>query len=181
MSSDKYIILDRDGVINKDSPNHIKSADEWIPIPGSLEAIKLLTENNYHVVIISNQSGINRGIISYSNFVQIINKMNKEINDSGGKIDLFYYCPDAPTTKSKDRKPNAGMFLDLSNRLGISLEECYSIGDSPRDIIASQKAGCIPIAVRTGNGKKIEEDEDLVVPIFDNLFQAVEYILANEK
>ena len=82
MSSDKYIILDRDGVINKDSPNHIKSADEWIPIPGSLEAIKLLTENNYHVVIISNQSGINRGIISYYNFVQIINKMNKEINDS---------------------------------------------------------------------------------------------------
>ena len=73
------------------------------------------------------------------------------------------------------------MFLDLSHRLGISLDECYSIGDSPRDIVASQKAGCIPIAVRTGNGKKIEEDEALVVPIFDNLLQAVKYILANEK
>jgi len=181
VSTNKYIILDRDGVINKDSPNHIKSADEWIPIPGSLEAIKLLTENNYHVAVISNQSGINRDIIPYASFVQIINKMNKKINDSGGRIDLFYYCPDIPTSKSKDRKPNPGMFLDLSRRLGISLDECYSIGDSPRDIVASQKAGCIPIAVRTGNGKKIEEDEDLVVPIFDNLLQAVKYILANEK
>lgn len=181
MSKQKYIILDRDGVINKDSAEHIKSPDEWLSIPKSLEAIKLLTENNYHIVVISNQSGINRGIISYENFIKITNKMNTEINDSGGRIDLFYYCPDTPKSKSKDRKPNPGMFLDLSNRLGISLEDCYSIGDSPRDIIASQKAGCKPIAVRTGNGKKIEDDESLLVPIFDDLFHAVEYILKNDK
>ncbi len=181
MSKQKYIILDRDGVINEDSAEYIKSSDEWTPIPRSLEAIKLLTENNFHIAVISNQSGINRGIISYKDFVDISNKMHQQVIDSGGKIDMFYYCPDTSTTKSKYRKPNPGMFLDLASRLGISLEDCYSIGDSPRDIIASQKAGCKPIAVRTGNGKKIEDDDDLLVPIFDDLFDAVKYVLENDK
>ncbi len=181
MSRQKYIILDRDGVINKDSTEYIKSPDEWIPIPRSLEAIKLLTENNFHITVISNQSGINRGIIPYKDFININNKMHQEVMNSGGRIDMFYYCPDTPTVKSEFRKPNPGMFLDFANRLEISLEDCYSIGDSPRDIIASQKAGCKAIAVRTGNGKKIEEDEDLLVPIFNDLFDAVKYVLENEK
>mgnify|MGYP001200145578 CR=1 FL=1 len=181
MSIQKYIILDRDGVINKDSAEHIKSPDEWMPIPRSLEAIRLLTENNFHITVISNQSGINRGIISYKNFIGISNKMHQEIIDNGGKIDMFYYCPDTPTTKSKYRKPNPGMFLDFASRLGILLEDCYSIGDSPRDIIASQKVGCKAIGVRTGNGKKIEENDDLLVPIFDDLFDAAKYVLENDK
>ena len=83
MSIQKYIILDRDGVINKDSAEHIKSPDEWMPIPRSLEAIRLLTENNFHITVISNQSGINRGIISYKNFIGISNKMHQEIIDNG--------------------------------------------------------------------------------------------------
>ena len=181
MSEHKHIILDRDGVINKDTTDYIRTPDEWIPLPRSLEAIKLLTENNFHITVISNQSGINRGIISFENFIAINNKMHQEITDSGGKIDIFYYCPDTPKEKSKNRKPNPGMFIDLARRLGISLKDCYSIGDSPRDIIASQKAGCKPIAVRTGNGKKIEDDNNLLVAIFDDLFDAVKYVLANDK
>ena len=93
MNNQKYIILDRDGVINIDSPNYIKSADEWNAIPKSLEAIKKLTENEYQVIIISNQSGLGRGIISYNDFIQINLKMLKQINRIGGSVLAILYCP----------------------------------------------------------------------------------------
>ena len=181
MNNQKYIILDRDGVINIDSPNYIKSADEWNAIPKSLEAIKKLTENEYQVIIISNQSGLGRGIISYNDFIQINLKMLKQINRIGGSVLAILYCPSLPTDNSVNRKPGIGMFSEITERLNISLKECYSIGDSPRDIEASLSSKCKPLGLRTGNGKDIENNFKYDIPMFNDLSDAVDYVIKNDK
>ncbi len=175
----KYIILDRDGVINKDSDDYIKSADEWQAIPRSIDAIKKLTDNNFQVIIITNQSGIERGLISPLDFMQINNKMLNMIDRAGGSIAAILYCPSLPTSKNPNRKPGPGMFMDIAERLNIQLSNCYAIGDSPRDIEASLAAKCMPLAVRTGNGSKIENKSKLKIPIFDDLYDAVDFVLNN--
>ncbi len=180
MKEQKYIILDRDGVINYDSNDYIKSADEWIPIPRSLDAIKILTENDYFIIVISNQAGIKKKIITYKNFIEIYNKMVNVIHNHAGNIGLFSYCPDS-NNKSYNRKPNPGMFLDVAERMKINLSSTYSIGDTPRDLFASIESGCIPIGVRTGNGQQIEKEKKLKVLMFDDLLDAVEYIIKNDK
>ena len=173
----KHIIIDRDGVINYDSDDYIKTPDEWIPIDGSIEAIKLLTDSGFNIYIITNQSGINRGIIKYSDFVEINKKMMKIISSNGGEIAAMTYCPSRPDEHDPCRKPETGMFMDISERFNFKLEGCYSIGDSPRDIEASIKSGCQAIAVRTGNGNLIEKNNIHNVKIFDNLLAAVKHII----
>ncbi len=179
MNNHKYIILDRDGVINIDSSNYIKSSDEWNAIPKSLEAIKKLTEHEYQIIIISNQSGLGRGIISYSDFIQINLKMLRQINRIGGSILAVLYCPNVPTDESINRKPGTGMFIDIARRLNISLKECYSIGDSPRDIEASLLSKCKPLGLRTGNGRDIENNFKYDIPMFNDLNDAVDYVIKN--
>ncbi len=180
MKQQKYIILDRDGVINYDSNNYIKTADEWTPIPRSLEGIKLLSEKDYFIIIISNQSGLTRKIITYKNFSEIYSKMIRSVEDHGGNIGIFSYCSDS-NDKSFNRKPNPGMFLDIAERMKIDLKKTFSIGDSPRDLFASIESGCIPIGVRTGNGHQIEKEKKLNVLMFDDLLDAVKYIIKNDK
>ena len=175
----KYIILDRDGVINTDSTNYIKCPDEWEPIPNSLQAIKKLSDNNFNVIIISNQSGVDRGLISPLNFIQINTKMITMIEKSGGLISAILYCPSLPSVDNPNRKPNPGMYFDIAKRMNINLSDCYSIGDSPRDIQASLAAGCKPLAVRTGNGASIEKNNQYNVPIFDDLLDAVDSVVLN--
>ena len=175
----KYIILDRDGVINYDSPDYIKSPDEWEPIARSLKAIKKLTDNNFNIIIISNQSGVDRGLISPLNFIEINTKMITMIEKSGGTISAVLYCPSLPSEDNPNRKPNPGMYFDIAERMNINLPDCYSVGDSPRDIQASLAAGCKPIAVRTGNGALIEYDNQYNVPIFDDLLDAVDSVVLN--
>ena len=180
MNNQKYIILDRDGVINIDSPSYIKSAEEWNAIPNSLEAIKKLTEHEYHIIIISNQSGLGRGIIPYSDFIQINLKMLSQISKAGGSILSILYCPSLPTDKCFNRKPAPGMFNEIARRLNISSEECYSIGDSPRDMDASLLSKCKPLGLRTGNGRLIENDSNYNIPMFNDLADAVEYVIKND-
>tara|TARA_Y100000817_G_scaffold303121_1_gene284758 strand:+ start:1214 stop:1750 length:537 start_codon:yes stop_codon:yes gene_type:complete len=177
MSEMKHIILDRDGVINHDSSEHIRNADEWVPIEGSLEAIRLLTESNFKIYIATNQSGINRGIINYANFIEINIKMMNLINHSGGEIAAIAYCPYTAEENSPLRKPNNGMYVNLAKRFNFDLHECYSIGDSPRDIEASIKSGCKTLGVKTGNGRDILKNNIHKVKIFDNLLKAVKNIL----
>ena len=179
MISQKHIFLDRDGVINKDSDDYIKTADEWEAIPRSIDAIKKLSDNNFQVIIISNQSGIDRGLISPLDFMQINNKMLSAVDKAGGSIAAILYCPSLPTAINPNRKPNPGMFLDIAERMNIKLSNCYAIGDSPRDVEASIDAKCIPLAVRTGNGYKIENNNKFKVPIFDDLYDAVDFVLKN--
>ena len=129
MISQKFIILDRDGVINADSDDYIKSADEWEAIPRSVDAIKKLSDNNFQVIIISNQSGIERGLISPLDFIQINIKMISAIDRAGGSISAILYCPSLPTSIDPNRKPSPGMFIDIASRMNIKLSNCYAIGD----------------------------------------------------
>ena len=178
MNLHKFIILDRDGVINYDSSDYIKSPKEWRPIPQSIEAIKLLTDNDFNIIIITNQSGINRGIISYQAFTEINMKMLDVINKAGGSIHSILYCPHTPDENSKMRKPLPGMFIEASSRFNFDPKKTFAIGDSPRDIQAAKDANCIPLAVRTGNGEQIEKHNKYKVKIFDDLKCAVDFVIS---
>jgi D-glycero-D-manno-heptose 1,7-bisphosphate phosphatase len=153
----KLVILDRDGVINYDSPQFIKGPDEWKPIPGSLEAIAQLTQAGYRVVVATNQSGIGRGLFDMATLNAINAKMHKAVNAAGGRIEAIFYCPDTAESASSYRKPAPGMFLEIGERLSTPLEGVPAIGDSLRDLEAAVAVGARPILVLTGKGQKTRE------------------------
>ncbi len=176
----KFIILDRDGVINFDSKNYIKNKSEWTPIPRSLEAINLLTKNSYKILIVSNQSGVKRKLISYPDLLEIQSKLLSLCHQKGGKIFATFYCYDLPEMSSINRKPKPGMYLELSKRLNIDLSNIFSIGDSPRDILAAEAAGCKPLGVKTGNGDEIEKNMPHI-QMFDDLYDAATFVIEHDK
>ena len=154
----KLIILDRDGVINEDSPNYIKSVDEWHPITGSCEAIQKLNKAGYIVAVASNQSGIGRGLYDEHTYKDIERKMQQTVSQSGGKIDYISYCPHTPEDKCLCRKPQPGMLIEIARHYDLPCRECVFVGDSMRDIQAARNAGCQPALVLTGNGWKTRDD-----------------------
>jgi D-glycero-D-manno-heptose 1,7-bisphosphate phosphatase len=165
------IILDRDGVINEDSDDYIKSPEEWHPIEGSLEAITTLSKNGYQVVVATNQSGIGRKLFTIDALNAIHMKMESHLAQFGGVIDAIFFCPHLPKDGCSCRKPNPGLYNDISERLRIPLNKVYCVGDKMTDIKAIQSAGGKPILVRTGKGQS-EIDQGLVpegIPIYDNL------------
>tara|TARA_Y100000992_G_C21270979_1_gene496818 strand:+ start:2095 stop:2655 length:561 start_codon:yes stop_codon:yes gene_type:complete len=180
MLNHKYIILDRDGVINHDSPAYVKSPQEWKPIKRSLEAISLLTKNSYRILLVSNQAGVSRGIIRYEDLTQIHNKFVSSCLEHGGKIFLTYYCYDHPDSNSNKRKPQPGMYLDIADRLGINLSDVFAVGDSPKDMIAALSSGCKPLGVKTGNGSEIKNQMP-EVNLFNDLYDAAEYVIDYDK
>ena len=180
MLSHKYIILDRDGVINHDSPAYIKNPQEWRPIKRSLEAISLLTKNSYRILLLSNQAGVSRGIIKYENLIKIHNKFISSCIDHGGNIFSTYYCYDHPDTNSTRRKPQSGMYLEIADRLGINLSDVFAIGDSPKDMIAALSSGCKPLGVKTGNGSEIKDQMPEII-LFNDLYDAAEYVIDYDK
>ena len=149
----KTIILDRDGVVNQDSDEFIKSVEEWLPIPGSLEAIALLHRHDYRVVVISNQSGVARGLFSLATLNQIHRHMLAETRKKGGLIEAIFFCPHGPDDGCNCRKPLTGMYKDVANRLKIEMNGVPAIGDSMRDLQAARDAGALPVLVSTGKGK----------------------------
>lgn len=173
------VILDRDGVINADSPDYIKNESEWHALPGSLEAISRLHHAGYRVVVISNQSGIGRGKFSVEQLNAIHQKLMTHLDQYGGGIDAILYCPHAPEESCQCRKPRPGLFQDLARRLGTSLAGVPAIGDKETDIEAARAAGARPILVRTGNGRELEQSGRLPagVPVFDDLRAAVDHLL----
>jgi D-glycero-D-manno-heptose 1,7-bisphosphate phosphatase len=150
----KLVILDRDGVINFDSEQFIKSPAEWKPIPGSLEAIAKLNHAGYRVVIASNQSGVGRGLFDMGALNAINDKMYRALAQVGGRIDALFYCPHAAETNCECRKPRPGMFLDIAQRFNVDLSDVPSVGDSLRDLQAAAAVGAQPILVLTGKGRK---------------------------
>ena len=152
MHRSKLIILDRDGVINHDSGTFIKSPEEWIPIAGSLEAIARLCRENYRVVVITNQSGISRGLLTVNTLNRIHQKMLNQLGHVGGEISAIFFCPHSAVDKCSCRKPKPGMFRELSGRLNCNLSEVYAVGDSLRDLQAAHAAGAKPVLVKTGKG-----------------------------
>jgi D-glycero-D-manno-heptose 1,7-bisphosphate phosphatase len=174
------IILDRDGVINEDSDAFIKSAAEWRPIPGSLEAIARFNRSGYSVVVASNQSGIGRRLFGLAALNAIHARMRRELAELGGRIDAIFFCPHHPEAGCDCRKPQDGMFRQIAERFQVDLRGVPAVGDSHRDLQAARSAGASPILVRTGKGKKVEDIARAEgVPIFANLAAVADAILGH--
>jgi D-glycero-D-manno-heptose 1,7-bisphosphate phosphatase len=172
----KLIILDRDGVINQDSDLYIKSPEEWIPLPGSLEAIARLNQWGYRVVVCTNQSGIGRGLYGMDTLNAIHDKMIKMASHAGGSIDAIFFCPHTNADNCDCRKPKAGMLKEIAARYNVDLTGVPVVGDSLRDLESAVAVGGQPILVLTGKGKKTQLDPALPSHtfVFANLAAAVQ-------
>lgn len=157
----KLIILDRDGVINVDSEQFIKSPDEWKPIPGALEAIARLNQWGWRVVVASNQSGVGRGLFGMDTLNAINDKMVRSLAQVGGRLDAIFFCPHAADSTCECRKPKPGLFLQIAERFNVDLKGVPCVGDSLRDLQAGVSAGCQPYLVLTGKGEKTRESPEL--------------------
>ena len=177
----KLIILDRDGVINEDSDDYIKSPDEWNPIPGSLDAISRLNHAGYHVAVASNQSGIARGYFDLETLSAMHNKMNELLSQSGGQVDAVFFCPHGPKDGCDCRKPMPGLLNEISVRFQTSLDDVLFVGDTISDIKAANAAGAKPVIVRTGKGErtiqKLAENGLEDIPVYDDLSDVVNTLL----
>ena len=157
----KLVILDRDGTINHDSDEYIKSPAEWRPIKGSLEAIARLTHAGYRIAVATNQSGIARGLLDTRTLFAIHDTLLRALALVGGRIDAFFFCPHAADAGCQCRKPQPGMLLEVARRFNVSLEETYMVGDALRDLEAAAAAGARPVLVLTGKGAKTRDEGKL--------------------
>lgn len=176
----KFVILDRDGVINQDSDQFIKNPDEWKPIPGSLEAIARLNQAGYRVVVASNQSGVGRGLFDMAMLNSIHAKMHKLVAQSGGRIEAVFFCPHPADSACTCRKPKPGLLQEISTRYHLELKGVPAIGDSLRDLEAAAVVGARPILVLTGKGRSTLEAGGLPegVAVHADLAEAVQALLA---
>ena len=157
----KLVILDRDGTINSDSDDFVKTPEEWMPLPGALEAIARLNHAGWHVVIASNQSGLGRGLFDVASLNAIHAKMHKMLASVGGRIDAVFYCPHSPEESCTCRKPLPGLFEQIGARFGVQLKGVPTAGDSLRDLQAGASAGCEPHLVLTGKSAQYRSDSGL--------------------
>jgi len=154
----KLVILDRDGTINHDSDDYIKSVAEWRPIPGSLEAIARLTQAGYRVAVATNQSGIARGLFDTSTLIAIHDTLQRAAHQAGGRIDAFVFCPHAADAGCRCRKPQAGMLLEVARRFNVSPADAWMVGDAQRDLEAAAAAKARPVLVLTGKGEATRKE-----------------------
>ena len=178
----KLIILDRDGVINYDSDQFIKSPDEWRPIPGSLEAIARLNHAGFRVVVATNQSGLGRGLFDTTTMIAVHDKLYKALAQVGGRIDAVFFCPHAADAGCDCRKPKPGLLIEIGQRFGIELTGVPCIGDSLRDLQAAEAVGAQPILVLSGKGEKTLRQGDFPknTIIFPDLAFAATALLAGD-
>ena len=174
----KLVILDRDGTINYDSDQYIKSPAEWRPIPGSLEAIGRLTQAGYRIVVATNQSGIARGLFDTATLISIHDTLQRAAAQAGGRVDAFFFCPHAADSTCECRKPKPGMVLEVARRFNVSLADTYMVGDTLRDVQAAAAAGARPVLVLSGRGRKTLE-EGMLPPgtaVFQDLATFAEHL-----
>ncbi|MDA1117980.1 MAG: D-glycero-beta-D-manno-heptose 1,7-bisphosphate 7-phosphatase [Proteobacteria bacterium] len=150
----KLVVLDRDGTINVDSDQHIKSPAEWKPIKGSLEAIARLSQAGWRVVVATNQSGIARGLFDMATLNAIHDTMHRAVHQAGGRIAAVFFCPHADQSDCACRKPRPGMLLEIGKRMNVALEGVPMVGDALRDLQAGAAAGARPVLVLTGKGRR---------------------------
>lgn len=176
------IILDRDGVINEDSAEFVKSTAEWVPIPGSIEAIALLSRAGFTVTVASNQSGLARGLFKRRALTAMHRKLRRGVSKHGGRVDRIVVCPHGPDDGCDCRKPRPGLLRRLAGYYGAPLVDVPVIGDSLRDIQAAYSVGARPVLVRTGNGRKTESaltGSLLAIDVFDDLSAAADSLVGN--
>ena len=178
----KLVILDRDGVINHDSDEYIKSPEVWVPIPGSLEAIARLHREGYKVVVVTNQSGVGRGLFDMNMLGRIHSKMLEAVRAKGGEIDAIFFCPHRPEDNCRCRKPQPGLYQEVTERLKVNLSGVYSVGDSERDIIVARLVSARPVLVRSGKGKRtLKKSKALAdVPVFEDLAAFTDNLLSGK-
>ena len=175
------IILDRDGVINHESKEYIKTPDEWRPLPGSLEAIARLNKAGHRVVVATNQSGVGRGYYSLEMMHKIHEHMQRTLLSVHGHLDGVYYCPHTPNDHCACRKPKPGMLLEIAEQYPDDFNEAIFVGDSLRDLQTAQAVEIKPVLVKTGNGKAtVAAGEGLEdVPVFDDLAAVADWVQEN--
>lgn len=175
----KLVILDRDGVINHDRPDFVKSPEEWQPIAGSLEAIAELNQAGFRVIIATNQSGVARGLFDMATVNAINEKMHKALAQAGGRIDAIFYCAHAADEDCRCRKPKPGMLEDIGQRLNTPLDGVPLVGDSLRDLQAAAAVNAQPILVLTGKGETTVEQGGLPAGtmVLSNLAEAAKFII----
>lgn len=173
------LILDRDGVINQDSDDYIKSSNEWIPIDGSLDAISRLTYAGYRIVVVSNQSGLGYGLLTIDDLNRIHKKMLREVTNRGGVIEAIFFCPHSPADNCYCRKPSPGLFDQIAYRLNGDLKSVPYIGDKYSDIEVARRVGARPFLVRTGYGQHCIEEHGTPddVTVCADLAEAAEILI----
>ncbi len=178
----KLVILDRDGVINHDSDDYIKSPEEWVPIPGSLEAIARLHREGYKVIVATNQSGVGRGLFDMETLGRIHARMLDAVRARGGEIDAIFFCPHTPEDNCGCRKPQPGLFQEIAERLKVNLTGMYAVGDTERDMAAARLVSARPVLVRTGKGRRtLKKSKTLAdIPVFDDLAAFTDALLTGK-
>ncbi|WP_295802310.1 D-glycero-beta-D-manno-heptose 1,7-bisphosphate 7-phosphatase [uncultured Microbulbifer sp.] len=178
------IILDRDGVINQHSDNHVRSADEWLPIAGSIEAMAQLSQAGHQLVVATNQSGLALGHFDLDDLEAMHAKMRALVEDAGGEIAAIFYCPHSDDDNCRCRKPRTGLLDAIEAEFDTSLHDCYFVGDRRKDLQCAVAKGCKPVLVKTGRGEDtlqtlIQEPDPALVEtaVFDDLAQFTDFIL----
>ncbi|MBS0358810.1 MAG: D-glycero-beta-D-manno-heptose 1,7-bisphosphate 7-phosphatase [Proteobacteria bacterium] len=175
----KLIILDRDGVINFDSAEYIKSPDEWHAIPGSLDAIARLNRAGYRIAVASNQSGVGRGLYDEAMLSKIHEKMQAELARFGGVIDKIFYCPHRPEEHCACRKPKPGMFLEIAEHFQCSLDNVPFVGDKKSDVEVALTVHAKPILVHSENYDQVLDDlvKRFQIEVYTNLTAFTDHLL----
>ena len=182
MTRPRLVVLDRDGVINEDSGEFIKSVAEWRPIAGSLEAIAALTRAGFRVAVVTNQSGVGRGLFTEQALAAIHARMNDAVREAGGELAGVYYCPHHPDAGCECRKPKTALLRKLEHDLGVSLEGVPFVGDRISDVGAADAVGARAILVRTGTGAATASTLGArSIEVFDDLAAAARALIAERR
>jgi D-glycero-D-manno-heptose 1,7-bisphosphate phosphatase len=179
----KLAILDRDGVINYDSDQYVKTPAEWKPLPGAIEAIARLNQSGYRIVVATNQSGIGRGLFDMATLNAMNDKMMEMVFRQGGRIDALFFCPHTADDNCNCRKPRTGMFEEIAARFHADLKGVPCIGDGLRDLQAADSVGAQPILVLTGKGKKTQAEGGIPKKtlVFADLAEAARHLVAADE
>ena len=166
----KLLILDRDGVINFDSDAYIKTVEEWLPIPGSIEAIAQLSKAGWTVAIATNQSGIARGYYPLATLHAMHARLRELVAEQGGEVGHIVYCPHGPDDGCDCRKPKPGMLRAIADHYQADLNGVWFVGDSKGDLEAARAVGAQPVLVKTGKGERtLSKGVEQHTLIFDDL------------
>jgi len=174
------VFLDRDGTIVYDK-GYMKTSDEIELLPGAAEAIKILNENGFLVAVLSNQSGINRGMMTEEDVVKTNNKMIELLGREGAKVDYIAYCPSTPEENLPCRKPNSGMVDGMMKKFKIDICRIFVVGDKASDVKLAENIGATPILVLTGYGEETAKEITPKIVVPDLLRGVKEILRISEK
>jgi len=180
MSRERFVLLDRDGVINEDADDYIRCAAQWVPIPGSMEAIAALTHAGFRIAVVSNQSGLARGLFDLGALNAMHRKLHELVSLRGGRLEMILFCPHGPGENCACRKPRPGLLRSVSDRTGLDLRGLPFIGDSISDVRAAREVGMKPMLVKSGKGRRtlgLGTAELQGVSVFEDLRAATDELI----